>query len=71
MWVPRPPEIVDDLAIPPCCARPCPQAKECMVFAGSAIANGAGTGIVVATGMGTEIGKIQSDIQVGRVVLIP
>ncbi|KIZ04315.1 calcium-transporting ATPase, endoplasmic reticulum-type [Monoraphidium neglectum] len=39
------------------------QAKECMVFAGSAIANGAGTGIVVATGMGTEIGKIQSDIQ--------
>ncbi|KAI8469125.1 MAG: hypothetical protein J3K34DRAFT_454251 [Monoraphidium minutum] len=39
------------------------QAKECMVFAGSAVANGAGTGIVTATGMATEIGKIQSDIQ--------
>lgn len=37
-----------------------------MVFAGSAIASGAGTGVVTATGMSQEIGKIQSDIQVGR-----
>ena len=42
------------------------QAKECMLFAGSAVASGAGSGVVTATGMATEIGKIQSDIQVGR-----
>jgi len=41
----------------------CPQAKESMLFAGSAVASGAGSGIVTATGMATEIGKIQSDIQ--------
>jgi hypothetical protein len=35
------------------------------MFAGSAVANGSGSGIVTATGMATEIGKIQSDIQVG------
>jgi hypothetical protein len=36
-----------------------------MLFAGSAVASGAGFGVVTATGMATEIGKIQSDIQVG------
>jgi magnesium-transporting ATPase (P-type) len=36
-----------------------------MLFAGSAVASGSGTGVVTATGMATEIGKIQSDIQVG------
>jgi magnesium-transporting ATPase (P-type) len=45
-----------------------PQAKECMMFAGSAVASGAGVGVVTATGMATEIGKIQSDIQVGVVI---
>jgi magnesium-transporting ATPase (P-type) len=37
-----------------------------MAFAGSAVANGSGTGIVTATGMQTEIGRIQSDIQARR-----
>lgn len=37
-----------------------------MLFAGSAVASGSGTGVVTATGMATEIGKIQSDIQVCR-----
>ena len=41
-----------------------PQGKECMLFAGSAVASGAGTGLVTSIGMATEIGKIQSDIQV-------
>ncbi len=40
------------------------QAKENMLFSGTAIANGTVTGIVVCTGMATEIGKIQSQIQV-------
>mmetsp|Transcript_20295 Transcript_20295/g.44334 ORF Transcript_20295/g.44334 Transcript_20295/m.44334 type:complete len:1049 (-) Transcript_20295:1149-4295(-) len=39
------------------------QAKENMLFSGTAIANGTVVGIVTATGMGTEIGKIQSQIQ--------
>lgn len=38
------------------------QAKECMLFAGTAVANGSGLGVVTATGMATEIGKIQSQI---------
>eukprot|EP00775_Hariotina_reticulata_P011517 gene11517-11660_t len=38
------------------------QAKECMLFAGTAIASGSGVGIVTSIGMGTEIGKIQSQI---------
>ncbi|KXZ46192.1 hypothetical protein GPECTOR_46g261 [Gonium pectorale] len=38
------------------------QAKECMVFAGTAIANGSCTAIVTAIGMNTEIGKIQAQI---------
>jgi Ca2+-transporting ATPase len=39
------------------------QAKECMLFAGTAVASGAGTAIVTSIGMATEIGKIQSQIQ--------
>lgn len=35
-----------------------------MLFSGSAVASGVGAGVVTATGMATEIGKIQSDIQV-------
>ncbi|GFR44662.1 hypothetical protein Agub_g5952 [Astrephomene gubernaculifera] len=38
------------------------QAKECMVFAGTAIANGTCTAVVTAIGMSTEIGKIQAQI---------
>lgn len=38
------------------------QAKECMLFAGTAIANGSGIGVVTSIGMCTEIGKIQSQI---------
>ena len=38
------------------------QAKECMLFAGTAVANGAGTGVVTSIAMDTEIGKIQSQI---------
>ena len=40
------------------------QAKENMLFSGTAIANGTVIGIVTSTGMRTEIGKIQSQIQV-------
>lgn len=39
------------------------QSKECMVFAGTTVANGCCTCIVVSTGMSTEIGKIQAQIQ--------
>mmetsp|Transcript_7445 Transcript_7445/g.12862 ORF Transcript_7445/g.12862 Transcript_7445/m.12862 type:complete len:1044 (+) Transcript_7445:87-3218(+) len=39
------------------------QAKECMLFSGTAIASGIVVGIVTATGMDTEIGKIQSQIK--------
>lgn len=38
------------------------QAKECMLFAGTAVASGSGVGIVTSIGMETEIGKIQSQI---------
>ncbi|GFH08660.1 cation_ATPase_N domain-containing protein [Haematococcus lacustris] len=38
------------------------QAKENMVFSGTAIANGTAVCIVTSTGMSTEIGKIQSQI---------
>eukprot|EP00884_Botryococcus_braunii_P010612 jgi/Botrbrau1/19552/Bobra.0035s0044.1 len=37
--------------------------KECMVFASTAITNGACTAVVNSTGMATEIGKIQEQIQ--------
>jgi magnesium-transporting ATPase (P-type) len=45
---------------------PCPplQAKECMLFAGTGIASGAAVGLVNSIGMRTEIGKIQTQIQV-------
>jgi Ca2+-transporting ATPase len=39
------------------------QAKECMLFSGTAVANGSCTAVVTHTGMRTEMGKIQSDIQ--------
>lgn len=39
------------------------QMKESMVFSGTAITNGACTGVVTTTGMSTEIGKIQAQIQ--------
>jgi len=42
------------------------QAKDNMLFAGTAISNGICVGCVVSIGMETEIGKIQSQIQVGR-----
>jgi len=39
------------------------QAKECMLFAGTAVANGSAVGVVTDIGMATEIGKIQDAIQ--------
>ncbi|MCO5559133.1 hypothetical protein L7F22_012725 [Adiantum nelumboides] len=39
------------------------QAKECVCFAGTTVVNGSCVCIVTATGMGTEIGKIQAQIQ--------
>ncbi len=39
------------------------QAKENMLFASTAVANGSGVGIVNSIGMRTEIGNIQSQIQ--------
>lgn len=39
-----------------------PQAKECMLFAGTAVSSGSGIGVVTSIGMQTEIGKIQSQI---------
>jgi len=38
------------------------QAKECMLFAGTAIASGSCVGVVTATGMHTEMGKIHGAI---------
>ncbi|KAK1692182.1 hypothetical protein QYE76_008879 [Lolium multiflorum] len=38
------------------------QAKDCMVFAGTTVANGGAVCLVVHTGMATEIGKIHSQI---------
>lgn len=51
-------------------SRPFPraQAKECMLFAGTGIASGACIGVVNSIGMETEIGKIQEQIQVGRIL---
>ncbi|KAJ6809905.1 calcium-transporting ATPase, endoplasmic reticulum-type [Iris pallida] len=48
------------------CASPVPvsdcelQAKECVLFSGTTIVNGSCIGIVIATGMDTEMGKIQT-----------
>ena len=39
------------------------QGKECMLFSGTGVASGSCTAVVVATGMSTEIGKIQAQIQ--------
>lgn len=39
------------------------QAKESMLFSGTAVSSGHCLGVVTATGMSTEIGKIQSQIQ--------
>ncbi|GMH43584.1 hypothetical protein BSKO_11506 [Bryopsis sp. KO-2023] len=39
------------------------QLKECMLFSGTAVTNGSCLGVVVGTGMSTEIGKIQEQIQ--------
>jgi hypothetical protein len=39
------------------------QGKECMLFSSTGIANGSCVAIVTSTGMKTEIGKIQSQIQ--------
>ncbi|CAK9231707.1 unnamed protein product [Sphagnum troendelagicum] len=39
------------------------QGKECMVFAGTTVTNGTCVCVVTETGMATEIGKIQSQIQ--------
>jgi P-type Ca2+ transporter type 2C len=38
------------------------QAQESMLFASTAVANGSCIAVVTATGMRTEIGKIQEDI---------
>eukprot|EP00249_Psilotum_nudum_P024965 c29334_g1_i2 orf=1346-4747(+) len=39
------------------------QGKECIVFAGTTVVNGSAVCIVISTGMTTEIGKIQAQIQ--------
>ena len=53
------------LRLPPSPAlRVPPQAQECMLFAGTAVSNGAGLGVVTSIGMSTEIGKILALIQV-------
>ena len=39
------------------------QDKKNMMFSGTTVSNGAAVGIIVATGMSTEIGKIQKNVQ--------
>ena len=39
------------------------QDKKNMMFAGTCLSNGGAMGVVVATGMATEIGKIQANVQ--------
>ena len=39
------------------------QGKECMVFAGTTVVNGSFVSVVISTGMATEMGKIQFQIQ--------
>ena len=38
------------------------QGQECMLFSGTAIANGSCSAVVTAIGMSTEMGRIQADI---------
>ena len=40
------------------------QDKKNMVFSGTTVSNGVAVGVVAATGMRTEIGKIQANVQV-------
>eukprot|EP00736_Rhodelphis_marinus_P006743 Rmarinus@m.20064 len=42
------------------------QDKKNMMFAGTTVSGGAAIGLVVSTGMNTEIGKIQSDVQAAK-----
>ncbi len=42
------------------------QAKQCMLFSGTAVSSGTVIGIVTGTGMQTEMGKIQDQIKVKR-----
>lgn len=39
------------------------QDKKNMLFSGTTVSNGSALGVVVATGMSTEIGKIQANVQ--------
>ena len=45
------------------------QAKLNMMFSGTTLSGGGAVGVVTATGMRTEIGKIQANVQVGRAQL--
>ena len=42
------------------------QEKKNMIFSGTAVSNGACIALVVATGMSTEIGKIQADVSAAK-----
>ena len=39
------------------------QDKKNMMFSGTTVSNGSAIGVVTATGMATEIGKIQANVQ--------
>lgn len=52
------------------CSPAAMQAKECMLFSGTGIASGSCLGVVNSIGMSTEIGKIQTQIQVGAMHLV-
>jgi len=42
------------------------QAQECMVFAGTTVSNGQALGVVTATGMATQVGRIQASITAAK-----
>lgn len=44
------------------------QGKECMLFSGTTVVNGGCVGVVISTGMNTEIGKIQTQIHEASLV---